>query len=134
MPFGLNKGVLDLGFDKVTYVDGATIISASNLNAIQDEILELDKARERRVEIILAETWVGNGPWTHSFPEVEYEITENTVVDLYCDKANMDLLLESGTQSVYVENDNGELMVYATGAMPTSSIVVTAVLRELIGM
>jgi len=160
-----------MALEKVTYVDGETVIGAKNLNDIQDEIIEnaanietkqdilvFDdspeegsnnpvksggvyssiqnaeekvKLRQKSVTLV-SSSWVGNGFWTQSFPANGYSVTENTRVDLSCNRENMGKLLNSGTESVYVSNDGGVLVVYATGAKPSTDIVVLADFQEVI--
>lgn len=40
MPYILCKGDVSMALEKVTYVEGKTVITGKNLNDIQDEVIE----------------------------------------------------------------------------------------------
>ena len=100
------------------------------VNAI-DEIGEIEsKVLDKVATLTLPANWSGNGPYTQSVTVAGYEMTANTKVDLMCNEAAINTMTASGTNIIYVQNNNGTLTAYAIGAKPTASITVQAVLSE----
>lgn len=88
------------------------------------------KVLDKVATLTLPASWSGNGPYTQTVTVAGYELTANTKVDLMCNEAAINTMTASGTNIIYVQNNNGTLTAYAIGAKPTASITVQAVLSE----
>lgn len=60
---------MSLDFEKVTYVDGETVISADNLNDIQDALLKLDDNKVEKEQ--------GKGLSTNDYTNVDKQKMDN---------------------------------------------------------
>lgn len=127
-----------MALQKVTYVDNQTVITAEQMNAIQDAIVELEtyvqsasgrsNARIAEVEL-LASSWVGTAtPYSQvvNIPGV----TENSQVDLTPDVEQLSIFYEKDLTFV-TENDGGVVTVYAIGQKPTNDYVIQVTITEV---
>ena len=74
--------------------------------------------------------WSGTEPHTASITVAGYTVTPNTRVDVACNYQTLSDLAFAGVSTLFVENNSGTLTAYAVGAVPTSSVTVTALLYE----
>lgn len=109
-------------------------VSTDDFRTLVDAIAEIDdikgKVLDKVATLTLPASWSGNGPYTQNVTVAGYELTANTKVDLMCNEAAINTMTASGTNIIYVQNNNGTLTAYAIGAKPTASITVQAVLSE----
>lgn len=109
-------------------------VSTDDFRTLVDAIAEIGdiegKVLDKVATLTLPASWSGNGPYTQNVTVAGYELTANTKVDLMCNEAAINTMTASGTNIIYVQNNNGTLTAYAIGAKPTASITVQAVLSE----
>lgn len=109
-------------------------VSTDDFRTLIDAIAEIGdiegKVLDKVATLTLPASWSGNGPYTQNVTVAGYELTANTKVDLMCNEAAINTMTASGTNIIYVQNNNGTLTAYAIGAKPTASITVQAVLSE----
>lgn len=127
-----------MALQKVTYVDNQTVITAEQMNAIQDAIVELEtyiqsasgrsNARIAEVEL-LASSWVGTDT-PYSQVVVIPGVTENSQVDLTPDVEQLSIFYEKDLTFV-TENDGGVVTVYAIGQKPTNDYVIQVTITEV---
>ena len=79
---------------------------------------------------IPANAWSSAEPHAASITISGYDVTPSTRIDVACDYATLNALTNVGVSTLFVENDNGTLTAYSVGAVPSSSVTVTALLYE----
>lgn len=122
-----------MSFTKVTYVNDETVITAENLNAIQDAIIELlaGKAPAVMTELtILASAWVGEAS-PYSQVVTVAGVTENSMVDLQPSVEQLAIWHEKDLAFV-TENDGGVVTVYAIGDKPANDYTIQATVTEVV--
>lgn len=89
-----------------------------------------DKVLDKIATLTLPNNWSGNGPYTQVVTVTGYLVSPRTKVDLVCDETAINIMTDSGTNIIYIVNDNGTLTAYAIGEKPNASITVQAVISE----
>lgn len=109
-------------------------VSTDDFRTLVDAIAEVEdiesRVSDKVATLTLPANWSGNGPYTQTVSVSGYTVTANTKVDLMCNDAAINTMTASGTNIIYVVNNNGTLTAYALGARPTASMTVQAVLSE----
>lgn len=78
----------------------------------------------------LTESWVDHG--TYFTQALTFAgMPANGKVDLQPDYATINQLIEDGVTSLYVENTDGVLTAYATGAAPTAALTIQCTITEV---
>lgn len=118
-----------MAFEKTTFVDGQTVITAEVLNRIQDYIIFLERGK-RVVEISLpAANWMGSEMPYSQVVTID-EITETSRVDLTPTVEQLALFYEKDLNFV-TENDGGVVTVYVIGQKPEDDYVIPATITEV---
>lgn len=109
-------------------------ISSDDFRTLINIISEIEDIENKWLSkvgtLTLPVNWAGNGPYTQAITVSGYSPTYSTKVDLVCDSAVIDSMTNSGTNIIYVSNDNGVLTAYAIGGAPTESLTVQVVVSE----
>lgn len=83
--------------------------------------------------LTLSTSWVGNAsPYTQTVSISGYTVTSKTKVDLTADEAAIAVMQASGTERIYISQNNGQLTAYAIGGKPTASMTVNAIIQEVV--
>lgn len=83
--------------------------------------------------LTLSADWTGSeSPYTQSVTISGYTVTNKTKVDLTADETAIAVMQASGTERIYIGQDNGSLTAYAVGGKPNASMTVNAILQEVI--
>lgn len=116
---------------KRTYTDKETVITAENMNAIQDAIIALENnAIPRVAEVtILAANWVGAASPYSQVVAID-GITEYSQVDLNPSVEQLAIFHEKDLAFV-TENEDGVVTVYAIGDKPTADYTVQVSIMEV---
>lgn len=121
--------------EKVTYVDGQTVITASQLNAIQDAIIEnrrsINSLLAARIgEItLLASAWVGTENPYSQIVNID-GVTENSQVDITPSVEQLVVFYEKDLTFV-TENVGGVVTVYAIGQKPENNYTLQVTITEV---
>lgn len=127
-----------MALTKVEYVDNQTVITAEQMNAIQDAIIGLEayvqsvsgRSNARIAEIeLLAANWVGSDTPYSQIVNIA-GVTENSQVDLTPDVEQLSIFYEKDLTFV-TENDGGVVTVYAIGQKPTNDYVIQVTITEV---
>lgn len=121
-----------MALEKREYTDGETVITAENMNAIQDAIIALERtAIPRVVEIdLLAENWVGDASPYSQVVTIE-GITEYSKVDLLPSVDQLAIFHNKDVAFV-TENEDGVVTVYAIGEKPTNDYTMDVSITEVV--
>ena len=83
--------------------------------------------------LTLSADWTGSAsPYTQTVTVTGYTVTEKTKVDLTADETAIGVMQASGTERIYISQDNGQLTAYAIGGKPNASMAVNAILQEVV--
>lgn len=81
---------------------------------------------------ILADAWTGSAsPYTAGIVISDYNITNNSKVDIQADATTLMTMIEDGVAGVIIKNDNGTLTAYAVGEKPTHDLDVQLTIEEV---
>lgn len=129
-----------MAFDKVNYVDNKTVISAKNLNDIQDTLIELEKkinesptvtGSNGRIEevALFADKWEGETSPYRQIVTIP-SVTNTTQVDVTPTAAQFELL--RGKELAFLaENEDGVVTIKAIGQKPENDYVLQVTLHEV---
>jgi len=111
------------------------VVSSDDFRTLVNALAEIGdiegKVVDRVATLTLPKTgWSGNDPYTQAVSVSGYDVTANTKVDLVCDASVIAKMAESGTNIMYVANNNGTLTAYAHGGKPNENLTVQAILSE----
>lgn len=128
-----------MGLEKRTYIDKETVITAKNLNDIQDAIIALEAGMvhtaapaARLVNVTLsASKWSLVSDNLYSQVVTISEITENSKVDLLPSVDQL-AIFHNKDLAFVTENNNGTVTVYAIGDKPTQDYTMQAQITEVI--
>lgn len=81
---------------------------------------------------ISAAGWTGNDPYAHALELAN--VTANSKVDIQADAATIAVLNEAGVTSLWVQNDNAVLTLYAAGASPSEDMTLQFTITEVNGV
>lgn len=120
-----------MALKKVEYVNGQTVITAENMNAIQDAIIALQSANALRVgEVeLLASKWTGTAsPYSQivAIPGV----TQYSQVDLTPSVEQLTIFHDKDLAFV-TENEDGVVTVYAIGDKPLNDYTMQVTIKEV---
>ena len=129
-----------MAFKKVNYIDNETEITAENMNAIQDAIIDMEKrlseiptttgASGRIEEVaVFAAAWVGE---TSPYKQVVTipGVTKYTQIDVTPTAAQFELM--RGKELAFLaENVDGIVTMKAIGDKPTNDYVLQVTLHEV---
>jgi hypothetical protein len=122
-----------MSLQKVTYVNEQTVITAENLNDIQDEIIRLAKLIDTNIRIaeieLLAENWVGTANPYYQTVMID-GVTPNSQVDLTPSVEQLVVFYEKDLTFV-TENEDGVVTVYAIGQKPEHDYIVQVTITEV---
>ena len=83
--------------------------------------------------LTLSADWAGNAsPYTQEVTVTGYTVTSNTKVDLTADETAIGVMQASGTERIYISQEDGQLTAYAIGGKPNASMAVNAILQEVV--
>ena len=83
--------------------------------------------------ITLSADWTGSAsPYTQAVTVNGYVVSEKTKVDLTADETAIAVMKASGTERIFISQDNGQLTAYAIGGKPNASMAVNAILQEVV--
>lgn len=127
-----------MALNKVTYVNNQTVITAEQLNAIQDAIMALEdivtslgnSSPATIGEVTLyAANWVGT---TSPYSQVVAlnGVTDRSQVDLTPSVEQLSIFYEKDLSFV-TENENGVVTVYAIGQKPTNNYTIQVTITEV---
>ena len=137
---------------KRNYTSGETVITAENLNDIQDAVIYcLDKlgslpnetpdttpdpdttptSAARMVSVkLVASAWAGSKP-TYSQVVTVDGVTKNSKVDLQPTPEQLAELYNAETSALTTKNVDGVVTVYAIGEKPYSDMTMQAIVTEV---
>lgn len=122
-----------MSLQKVTYVNEETVITAENLNDIQDEIIRLAKLIDTNIRIaeieLLAENWEGTANPYYQTVIID-GVTPNSQVDLTPSVEQLVVFYEKDLTFV-TENEDGAVTVYAIGQKPEHDYIVQVTITEV---
>lgn len=100
-----------------------------NFDALDTKLKEIESNGAGVVgSMALSATWEGEGPYTQ---EVTLpNITAKSKIDLQPDATVLSQLIRDRTLALWVQNDDGELTVYALGSAPTAQLTIQYVRTE----
>lgn len=114
------------------------VVSTDDFRTLVNEVANVDDMENRVLgkvaTVTLPANWSGSGPYMQAVTVSGYDITANTKVDLMCNEAVINTMTASGTNIIYIQNNNGALTAYAIGAKPNASITIQAVLSETVAI
>lgn len=123
-----------MALEKVEYTDGTTVITAKNLNDIQDAIIELENKSSvaARVAVVdlLAANWVGSESPYSQVVSID-GITEYSQVDLNPSVEQLAIFHQKDLAFV-TENEDGVVTVYAIGDKPTNDYTMQVTIAEVV--
>ena len=83
--------------------------------------------------LTLSADWTGAAsPYTQEVTVSGYTVTSNTKVDLTADETAIGVMQASGTERIYISQEDGQLTAYAIGGKPNESMAVNAILQEVV--
>ena len=125
-----------MGLEKRTYTEKETIITAKNLNDIQDAILALEAggytsgATARLATVTLsASKWTGADSLYSQVVTID-GITEYSKVDLLPSVEQL-VIFHNKDLAFVTENVDGEVTVYAIGDKPTNDYTIQVTITEV---
>ena len=132
-----------MALTKVEYVNNQTVITAEQMNAIQDEIINNTKqGAELKAFInaltspatigyvtLLSNKWVGTTSPYSQVVEIE-GVTENSQVDLTPSVNQLAIFYDKDLAFV-TENEDGVVTVYAIGQKPQNDYTVQVTITEV---
>ena len=80
---------------------------------------------------LTAANWAGNGPYTQTVTIPSVIITANSKVDIQPNSTAIQHMLDTGTFSLHIENNNGTLTAYAFGPHPTIDLTLQVTITEV---
>ena len=125
-----------MGYEKQFFKNGETILLAEHLEHIEDGILQLETAINKREaarvgQITLrADRWQGDvSPYSQIVTVAG--VTENTRVDLTPNVAQL-VIFHQKDLAFVTENEDGVVTVYAIGDKPLNDYTIQVTLTEVI--
>lgn len=127
-----------MALKKLNYIDNQTVISAENMNDMQDAIMTLERQMSDLLskpavkigEVTLAASgWSGAENIFSQIVTIE-GVTANTQVDLTPSVEQLAIFYEKDLSFV-TENDNGVVTVYAIGQKPQNDYTIQVTLTEV---
>jgi hypothetical protein len=120
-----------MGLEKVEYKDKETVISAKNLNDIQDAVIALENSLSGMVSdvTLLASKWAG-GASPYSQVVTINGITPYSKVDLLPSVEQLAIFHNKDVAFV-TENEDGVVTVYAIGDKPTQDYTMQVSIAEV---
>ena len=79
----------------------------------------------------LSATWEGSGPYTQTVTISDYEVTENTRIDLLINTDVYEQMMQDNVEVIYICNEDGVLTAVAEGGCPTAAMTVPAIYKEV---
>ena len=124
-------------YEKQTFVDDETVLSAEHLQHIEDgivaafeEITKLKNGVSRITTVrLLASAWVGEGSLHSQIVTIE-GITANSQVDLTPNVTQLVAFYDKDLTFV-TENEGGVVTVYVIGQKPTNDYTIQATITEV---
>lgn len=95
-------------------------------------VLQYSAANPPKVlgSISLAAAWSGSGPYYQTVTVSGATVTANSKIDLQLTAAQISALITNETTSLLIENNNGTLTAWATGAAPSAAMTVQCTVEE----
>lgn len=120
-----------MALEKVNYVDTETVITAENMNAIQDAIIALEETAIPKVGNVTlkAAKWVGSKSPYSQVVAID-GVTAKSQVDLNPSVEQLAIFHEKDLAFV-TENDGGTVTVYAIGDKPTNDYTMQVSIMEV---
>ena len=123
-------------YQRQTFVNNSTTLTAEHLNHIEDGIIALEEAlakyipKETTITLLLS-NWKGNASPYSQVVTID-EVTSKTRVDLLPTPEQL-VNWENKNLSFTTENENGVVTVYAIGDKPLNDYTIEVVLTEVDG-
>ena len=118
---------------KVAYKDGETIITAKNLNDIQDAIIALESLNAATAQLtsvtLFASAWKGTASPYSQVVAVD-GVTPYSKVDLLPSVEQL-AIFHNKDLAFVTENEDGIVTVYAIGDKPTNDYTMQATITEV---
>ncbi len=84
----------------------------------------------KKTTVTLSTNWTGDtSPYTQTV--TIFGTTPNSKVDLQPDATAVSQMVDDGTVSLYIANNNGTLTAYAVGEKPTVQLTIQATVSEV---
>ena len=115
----------------ITNITGGHRVTITDASGTQtfDVMDGQDAAQETKIEITLAASWTGSGPYTQTVTVSGG--TASSIISLQPSIAQSAQLIQDGVKVLQIDNNNGTFTATAIGAAPSSALTLQATRREV---